>query len=71
MFAMLGTNSALQVQLDAIQTRLDGTFGPTPTEEINALQTKWRVKWIIHAIFLAFISLLCILTFFAGLSRSI
>ena len=66
--AMLGTNSALQVQLDAIQGRVDGNFVPTmPADEIEALQSTWRVKWIIDSIFLAIISLVCILTFFTGL----
>jgi hypothetical protein len=70
--AMLGTNSALQLRLDTIQARLDGTFDPImPAEEIAALQKTWQVKWIIDSIFLAIISLLCALTFFTGLGKSI
>ena len=63
--AMLGTNSALQIQLDTIQARLDGTFDPVmPAEEITALQKSWQVKSVINSIFLAIISLFCIVTFF-------
>jgi hypothetical protein len=70
--AMLGTNSALQVQLDTIQARLDGTFDPMMlAEEITALQSTWRVKWVIDSIFLAIISLLCALSFFGGLTKPI
>jgi hypothetical protein len=65
----LGMTAGLQIQLDAIQARLDGTFDPTPAYEIKALHNTWQVKWIIDGIFLAIISLLCILTFFMGLSR--
>jgi len=69
---MIGTNSALQLQLDTIQARLDGTFDPIrPAEEITALQSTWRVRWYIDSIFLAIISLLCALSFFAGLAKSI
>lgn len=69
---MLATNLALQVQLDTIQARLDGTFDPImPAKEITALQKSWQVKWIIDSIFLAIISLFCALTFFMGLSKSI
>jgi hypothetical protein len=35
---VLATNSALQVQLDTIQARLDGTFDPMPTGETTALR---------------------------------
>jgi hypothetical protein len=70
--AMLGTNSALQIQLDTIQARLDGTFDPImPSEEIMALQKSWQIKWVIDSIFLTIISLFCALAFFTGLGRSI
>ena len=68
--AMLGTNTALQLQLDAIQARLDGTFDPVPSADLEAAKKVWTVKWIIDTIFLALISLLCIITFFTGLGRS-
>jgi hypothetical protein len=67
--AMLGTNTALQVQLDAIQARLDGTFDPVPAEDMEQAKKVWTVKWIIDTIFLALISLLCIVTFFTGLGK--
>jgi hypothetical protein len=66
----LGVTAGLQIQLDTIQARLDGTFDPMPTEAIKAAQNTWHVKWIIDSIFLAIISLLCIFTFFTGLGRS-
>jgi hypothetical protein len=68
--ATLGVTAGLQMQLDTIQARLDGTFDPMPTEDIKNAQNTWHVKWIIDSIFLAIISLLCIFTFFTGLSRS-
>jgi hypothetical protein len=69
---MLGTTSALQLQLDTIQARLDGTFDPImPAEEITALQSAWRVRWAIDSIFLAIISLVCALSFFGGLTKPI
>jgi hypothetical protein len=67
--AMLGTNTALQIQLDAIQARLDGAFDPVPAEDLEQAKKVWTVKWIIDTIFLALISLLCIVTFFTGLSK--
>jgi hypothetical protein len=39
--AMLGTNTALQLQLDAIQARLDGTFDPVPAEDLEATKKKY------------------------------
>lgn len=67
--AMLGTAAATQVQLEAIRARLDGTFDPAPTQDFEDAQRTWTVKWMIDVAFLAIISLLCIFTFFTGLSR--
>ena len=63
--------AGLQTQLDTIQARLDGTFDPTPADEMEAARNTWHVKWIIDSIFLTIISLLCIVTFFTGLGRPI
>lgn len=68
---LLRTNSALQVQLDTIPARLDGTFDSMPAGEIKVLLNTWNVKWIIDLIFLSLISLLCIATFLLGLSKSV
>lgn len=65
----LATTSAMQVQLEAIRARLDGLFDPTPTDDIEDLKKTMSVKWAIDMVFLAIISLLCILTFFGGLNR--
>jgi hypothetical protein len=69
--ATLGVTAGLQMQLDTIQARLDGTFDPMSADEIEASRNTWHVKWIIDMIFLAIISLFCLLTFFMGLSRSV
>lgn len=68
--ATLSVTAALQSQLNTIQARLDGTFDPIPADEIEAIQKAWHIKWIIDVIFLGIISLLCMLTFFTGLSKS-
>lgn len=65
----LATISAMHVQLEAIRARLDGLFDPTPTDEVEDLKKTVYVKWVIDMVFLAIISLLCILTFFTGLNR--
>jgi hypothetical protein len=65
----LATTTAMQAQLETIRARLDGLFDPTPADEVEDLKKAMSVKWGIDMVFLAIISLLCVLTFFTGLSR--
>jgi hypothetical protein len=55
-----------QGQMDAIRTWIDGTYQPDRSEEF-ALFKRVRAKFYIDGCFLALISLLCILVFFARL----
>jgi hypothetical protein len=55
-----------QEQIDAIRTWIDGTYEPDRADELK-LFNRVRAKFYIDCIFLALISLLCMLAFFTRL----
>jgi hypothetical protein len=55
-----------QEQIDAIRTWIDGTYQPDRADELKFFK-RVRAKFYIDCIFLALISLLCMLVFFSRL----
>ena len=55
-----------QEQIDAIRTWIDGTYQPDCADELNLFE-RVRTKFYIDGVFLALISLLCMLVFFSRL----